>query len=82
MTEAAVLDILRQSLWTALIVATVARLDPLIAPNPAQPPIEAMASPPRLCPTSRAASPKKSPLAPAAKHSCAISMNSGRTPSS
>ena len=60
---------------TELIVATVARLDPLIAPKPAQPLIEAKANPPRRWPTNFAATSKKSRLAPAAKHRCAMSRN-------
>jgi hypothetical protein len=67
---------------TEVTVATVARLDPLIAPNPAHPPIEASASPPRRWPRNAAAALKKSRLAPAAKQIWAISKNSGRTPSS
>gem|GEM_PF-4026349 len=63
-------------------VATVARLEPLMAPKPAHPAMDASARPPRRCPTKRAATSKKSRLAPAAKHKCAMSRNSGRTPSS
>ena len=64
------------------MVAAVARLEPLTAPNPAHPAIVASASPPRRCPTRQAAAPKKSRLAPAAKQKCAMSRNNGNTPSS
>jgi hypothetical protein len=53
-----------------------------MAPNPAQPAMEASANPPRLWPIKRAAASKKSRLAPAAKHRCAINRNIGNTPSS
>ena len=63
------------------MVAAVASDEPQIAPNMAQPPTEAMARPPRMCPNQALAARNKARLSPALVANWPISRNKGTTES-
>ena len=63
------------------MVAAVASEEPQIAPNAAQPPIVATASPPRQCPNQARAARNSAPFIPPLVANSPISRNSGMTDS-
>ena len=63
------------------MVAAVARDEPQIAPNIAQPPTVAIARPPRQCPTQARVAWNSARLIPALVANCPIRRNNGTTDS-